>query len=323
MKKNISRAIFFLFILVSFPESVNALKISPEEYIAKYKDIAIGEMKEHGIPASITLAQGGLESNWGNSELAVKANNHFGIKCHSGWDGATYRIDAERKKECFRKYPTAKASYQDHSKFIAYRERYAFLFKYATTDYRNWAKGLLSAGYATNPKYASLLISLIEKYHLDQFDRPSGHKKDKKTGTAAAANIAKTTNTTAVPTATMVAGTVGINNKIKYVVAGPSDSYASLAKKFNLYKSDLKRYNDAPKQQDRPEPGTKVYLAPKKTKASRKNKTHITVKGDSYYSISQQYGVRLPYIRKYNLASPSDEPVPGDTVYLRNKKKKK
>ena len=150
-----------------------------EAYIEKYKAIAIKKMKQHGIPASITLAQGILESGAGKSKLTIKAKNHFGIKCHNEWTGRTYKMDDDKKKECFRKYKTAEQSFEDHSRFLTSRDRYAFLFEYDVTDYKKWAIGLKKAGYATNPQYAKLLIKVIEENHLDRFDRMKRIKQTK------------------------------------------------------------------------------------------------------------------------------------------------
>ncbi len=142
-----------------------------EAYIKKYRKIAIKEMRRYGVPASITLAQGILESGSGNSRLAKKGRNHFGIKCTSDWHGRTIREDDDKKDECFRKYRKAKHSYRDHSEFIATKKRYEFLFELDKRDYKAWAAGLKKAGYATNPNYPSLLINLIEKYDLEKYDK--------------------------------------------------------------------------------------------------------------------------------------------------------
>ena len=148
-----------------------------ELYIKKYKDIAISEMNNYGIPASITLAQGILESGNGESRLAVDANNHFGIKCHNNWNGETIIEDDDEKGECFRKYSNVGDSFRDHSLFLKDRSRYEFLFEYKISNYKKWAKGLKKAGYATNPKYASLLIDIIKKYNLSQYDNLSSERK--------------------------------------------------------------------------------------------------------------------------------------------------
>ena len=160
-----------LLLTLLFPLSLFAQRITPEEYIQTYKDIAMREMKTHKIPASITLAQGLLESGAGNSALAREAKNHFGIKCHKGWEGDTYIMDDDAKDECFRKYRNAEESFKDHSEFLCGRSRYAALFDLEITDYRGWAKGLKAAGYATNPKYAQLLIDRIELYDLTKYDK--------------------------------------------------------------------------------------------------------------------------------------------------------
>ncbi|MBR6227947.1 MAG: glucosaminidase domain-containing protein [Bacteroidales bacterium] len=163
------KKVLLLFALL--PLSLFAQRITPEEYIQTYKDIAIREMKTHKIPASITLAQGLLESGAGNSALAREAKNHFGIKCHKGWEGDTYYMDDDEKNECFRKYKNPEESFKDHSEFLCGRSRYAALFDLDITDYEGWAKGLKAAGYATNPKYAQLLIDRINLYELTQYDQ--------------------------------------------------------------------------------------------------------------------------------------------------------
>lgn len=142
-----------------------------EAYIKKYRKVAIKEMRRYGIPASITLAQGILESGSGKGRLAKKGKNHFGIKCTSDWHGKTIRENDDKKDECFRKYRKVKHSYRDHSVFIATKKRYAFLLEYDKRDYKSWAQGLKKAGYATNPNYPTLLINLIEKYNLDKYDK--------------------------------------------------------------------------------------------------------------------------------------------------------
>ena len=160
-----------LLFLAFLPLSLMAQRITPEEYIQTYKDIAIHEMQTHKIPASITLAQGLLESGAGNSALAREANNHFGIKCQQGWQGDTYYMDDDEKDECFRKYVDVEDSFRDHSLFLCTRGRYSALFDLDITDYQGWARGLKAAGYATNPKYAQLLIDRIELYELTQYDQ--------------------------------------------------------------------------------------------------------------------------------------------------------
>ena len=162
-------SLFLVFILKGQNKTTN--------YINKYKSLAISEMNEFGIPASITLAQGILESGNGESRLAVEANNHFGIKCHTNWDGETIFADDDEKNECFRKYSTVEESFRDHSLFLSTRDRYQFLFNYKKTNYRKWARGLKEAGYATNPKYASSLIKIIKNNNLYKYDISTADEK--------------------------------------------------------------------------------------------------------------------------------------------------
>ena len=161
--------------LYPLPEDTGKFKrftiSSVDEYIATFSEIAQNEMKAYGIPASITLAQGLLESGLGKGELAVKTNNHFGIKCHTGWQGDYDFHDDDEKGECFRKYNHPMYSYRDHSEFLSSRARYAFLFDYRANDYKKWAKGLRQAGYATDKRYPQKLIHLIEKHQLHKFDK--------------------------------------------------------------------------------------------------------------------------------------------------------
>ena len=167
---------FFIFCILLFFQLKSQNK--SELYIDKYKSIAIAEMNEFGIPASITLAQGILESGNGESRLAVEGNNHFGIKCHNSWDGETIIEDDDERGECFRKYSDVMDSYRDHSLFLKDRSRYDFLFEYKITDYKKWARGLKKAGYATNPNYADLLIDIIKKYDLSQYDKSNINERN-------------------------------------------------------------------------------------------------------------------------------------------------
>ena len=164
--KRVCLSVIFIFIIVS-----SNAQDKTEKYIEKYSKVAVEEMKKYNIPASITLAQGILESGNGESRLAKEGNNHFGIKCHSNWNGKTIIEDDDEKGECFRKYDNAEDSYRDHSLFLTERGRYSFLFELNKKNYKAWAKGLKKAGYATNPKYPDLLIDLIERYDLSRFDK--------------------------------------------------------------------------------------------------------------------------------------------------------
>ena len=174
LKKHIILTLFALICINGFAQNLTRL-----QYINKYKDEAIRQMHKHKIPASITLAQACLESNDGNSTLARKANNHFGIKCHNGWKGKGFKHDDDQKGECFRRYNNAEDSFVDHSYFLISGSRYNSLFDLKITDYKAWAHGLKAAGYATNPKYAQLLIDIIEEYKLYRYDTQDAYKESR------------------------------------------------------------------------------------------------------------------------------------------------
>ena len=194
-----------------------------EEYIKKYRDLAVEEMKRYHIPASITLAQGLLESGAGQSELARKSNNHFGIKCGGDWRGKTVRHDDDARGECFRAYKHPKESYEDHSKFLVNRPRYASLFKLQITDYKGWARGLKKAGYATNPRYADQLIGIIELYDLHKYDTKGGLKWMKENPNPHQPYIA---------------------NDLLYIVVRSGDSWKSISKEFDISQKKLRKYKD-------------------------------------------------------------------------------
>ena len=264
------------------------------EYINQYKDIAIEQMHKYHIPASITLAQGLLESGAGKSELARKSNNHFGIKCHS-WDGKRTYHDDDKKGECFRVYKSPRDSYEDHSIFLATGSRYAFLFKYSETDYVAWARGLKRAGYATSPTYADKLIEIIERYDLDKFDRAQKGNK----------------------APTLAPHTPYIANDIVYIVARQGDTMLSIAEEFGIAKRKLIAYNDLYKGYV-PVKGDIIYLGRKHRKAQKPNKEHVVGDGESMYMISQKYAVRLNRLYKMNKATPDTySPMIGDVVKLR------
>lgn len=262
-------------------------------YINQYKDIAIEQMNKYHIPASITLAQGLLESGAGKSELALKSNNHFGIKCHD-WSGRRTFHDDDAKGECFRVYKHVRDSYEDHSIFLATGSRYAFLFKFAQTDYVNWARGLKRAGYATSPTYADKLIEIIERYDLDRFDRPQSNKS-RYLG----------------PHKPYIA------NDIVYVVARQGDTMLSIAEEFGISKRKLIQYNDRYRGYV-PVKGDIIYLGRKHRKAQKPHVQHLVADGESMYMISQKYGVRLDRLYKMNQATPDTyAPMVGDVVRLR------
>lgn len=267
-----------------------------EDYIHKYRSVAVDEMKHYRIPASITLAQGLLESGAGKSELARKSNNHFGIKCGGSWDGRTVRHDDDARNECFRAYKHPKESYRDHSKFLRAGARYAFLFRLKITDYKGWARGLKKAGYATDPQYANRLINIIELYDLDKYDRKGGLEWAEEFPNPHQPYLA---------------------NELLYVVARRGDTFKSLGKEFDISQRKLRKYNELPKDYVF-RGGEIVYLEQKRRRATKDHITYVVRSGDSMYSIAQKFGVRLERLYKMNNMDP-DAPAPkvGDILRLR------
>ena len=265
-----------------------------EEYIKKYRDIAVDEMKKYHIPASITLAQGLLESGAGQSTLARKSNNHFGIKCGSDWRGKTVRHDDDERNECFRAYKHPKQSYEDHSKFLVSRPRYASLFKLKITDYKGWARGLKKAGYATNPRYAEQLIGIIELYDLDKYDKKGGLKWMKENPNPHQPYIA---------------------NGLVYIVVRSGDTWKSISKEFDISRKKLRKYNDLYKGYEL-QVGDILYLEKKNRRADKEHIVHVLRAGESMYSISQKYGIRLKRLYKLNKMT-EDESTPEVGTILR------
>ena len=277
-----------------------------QAYIDKYKDIAIEEMAEYRIPASITLAQGLLESGAGTSYLSRCGNNHFGIKSH-GWSGRTILHDDDKRQESFRAYDSVRESYQDHSRFLANRERYQRLFSLKITDYVGWANGLKACGYATNPNYAKRLISIIETYKLYEYDRmrPS-HKKEE---------VRETKVETVNKRTVYKVHEIKAYNQNYYVYARRGDSFQSISKEVGVSASNLAKYNERDTRDELRE-GDVVYLRKKQKKADRrfKNHVHVVKQGESMYSIAQTYGIRLSSLYKINHLSPDYQIRLGDQL---------
>ncbi len=290
--------LFFLFWFAGHSIAFSQHKrMTTEEYIKKYKDIAIKKMKQYKIPASITLAQGILESGSGNSKLARRANNHFGIKCHKDWHGKKFYMDDDEKHECFRKYKKAEDSYRDHSLFLTKRGRYSFLFKYDITDYKKWAYGLKKAGYATNPNYPKLLIHLIEKYDLYKYDGKSKHHKKSKKDYV----VGPTPNKYHFKEkgVNKHGRMIYVNNRTKLIFAQKGDTYKKLSREFDLYPYQIFKYNDVSRKHIL-HIGEIVYVKKKRKKADKKYKTHRVKQGESIWSISQLYGIREKKLRELN-----------------------
>ena len=269
-----------------------------QDYIDEWSPVAIEEMNNYGIPASITLAQGLLESGAGSSELARKGNNHFGIKCHNGWTGPTVYFDDDQRNDCFRKYRNARESFEDHSKFLAGGQRYRSLFSLKVTDYKGWAHGLKKAGYATNPRYADHLIELIEVYKLYSYDSGK-HPRP----------------TTQHPTS--ITQYYTFNDRL-YVLARRGDTFRTLAEETGISRRKLARYNERDKDDALVE-GEIIWLEKKARKAPKeyKNRPHVVQAGESMYSIAQYYGIRLKRLYKMNDLTPDYVPRVGDRLRVR------
>ena len=283
-------------------------RITRSEYIEKYKEEAIFSMNKYGIPASIKLAQAMLESDNGNSTLAKKANNHFGIKCHKGWTGPSVTMDDDEKNECFRKYRTELDSYNDHSEFLKGRDRYAFLFELDRTDYKAWAHGLKKAGYATNPKYPQLLIKIIEDNNLHELDKPGGKLFAAKPKT-------KNRNYSGEVSIDNADQIMKINN-VKYIVAKGGDTYKSIAERNEMMPWQILKYNDLEKFSKISE-GQIIYLQPKRSKGTKDY--HVVQAGERMEDISQLYAIKLKKLYKKNNMKPGTQPVPGQKLSLKKR----
>lgn len=355
--------------------------ITPQvRYVEKYAALAIDEMYRSGVPASITLAQGLLESRYGLSELATKGNNHFGIKCHNNWQGGKVYHDDDAKGECFRKYDSPEESFRDHSDFLRYRDRYKFLFDLEVNDYKGWAHGLKKAGYATDPAYPAKLIKLIEDYKLYKFDvAPSDYgnyeaddveeyvvkekpaskkadahektaakkedkhaekKKDNKKDKKARSQKVETPAPRVIPESPTKAEAVKVLEKtpdgefsfslsrqmyslngVPFVYAASGDTYASLAKTFDLFPKEILKFNDLSLTTDmniRLQPGTLVYVQAKKKMAAKGIEKHVIEADDTLRGIAQRYGVKLESIYKMNAFDSSYVPREGDIIKLRD-----
>ena len=271
-----------------------------QDYFDKYKDVAVEQMLKYRIPASITLAQGVLESGAGRSELAVKANNHFGIKCN-GWTGRKSYHDDDARNECFRAYDNAYESYQDHSVFLTTSKRYSSLFQLKLTDYKGWAKGLKACGYATSPTYATKLIEIIQLYKLDRYDTAKDYDKF------------QTQQVKAGDTRRIYAF-----NKNYYLLARKGDTFRTISSEVGISYRKLAKYNERDKK-DVLEEGEIVWLKKKQNKAPKdyKGRLHYVKSGESMYSISQRYGIKLKKLYKLNDLPPYYQIRVGDALRLR------
>ena len=275
-----------------------------QQYFNQYCDLAIEQMMKYKIPASITLAQGVFESGAGKSELAVRGNNHFGIKCN-GWTGRRTYHDDDERNECFRAYDNVYESYEDHSKFLVGSQRYKRLFDLKVTDYKGWAHGLKACGYATNPRYATKLIEIIQLYKLYEYDKAKGYDKfmyERSKDHAVSATMHP----------------IKEFNKNYYVVARRGDTFRSIADEVDLPYRALAHYNERDKN-DTLEEGEIVWLKKKRSKAPKdyKGRLHYVKAGESMYSIAQKYGIRLEKLYRMNDLAPDYQIKVGEGLRLR------
>lgn len=297
------RHIFTLFLLIAALGSASAqLKKNKAytDYFNQWAEVAMQQMIQYRIPASITLAQGVLESGAGKSELALRANNHFGIKCN-GWTGRRSYHDDDERGECFRAYDNAYQSYVDHSVFLSTSQRYRRLFDLKRTDYKGWAKGLKACGYATSPTYAIKLIEIIETYQLHQYD--TGKEFTKREDVLMQQGDVRHIYTF---------------NKNYYIRARRGDTFRRIADDMDISYRKLARYNERNKN-DMLAEGEIIWLQKKAKKAPKafKNKPHRVEPGESMYTISQRYGIRVKYLYKMNDLGPDYVIRPGDLLRVR------
>lgn len=291
-----------------------------KEYIKKYSGIAVEEMKRSGVPASITLAQGLLESGAGQSRLATKANNHFGIKCHKNWKGKTIYHDDDAKGECFRAYNKPEESFRDHSDFLRYNDRYKFLFDLDPTDYKGWCHGLKKAGYATDPKYAYKLIDVLEKYELYQYDnvKPGVTAPDvlEKPVEVKPVELMKTGRFREEFTFEVDRSVFRINGTyFVYVLAG--ETLESIAETYNLFLKEILKYNDL-KESRKLVPGEVVYIRPKSKRTVRGLDKYIVAEdGEDLRTICQRFGVRMNSVMKRNGLKEGDVLMKDQELLLR------
>ena len=327
--------IFVLVLTLLAVESAAQSRQTREEYVDKYKHIAIEHMERYGIPASITLAQGILESDSGNSNLARRSNNHFGIKCKSDWKGDRVYHDDDARNECFRKYDTVEESYEDHAEFLDQSPRYDSLFAYSSSDYRSWARGLKAAGYATASDYAQRLVRIIEEGKLYLFDADNGtelyassmHAErggvDEAFASQSSVDMPETLEARVdpdnyrVPERTYNGYSVYANNGVHYVVARNGDSFARIAQTFALTERTLRKYNEIdPNSVADPIEGELIYIEQKQARWLGESKSHRVEAGETLTSVAQEYGIREKQLARINHLKGGETLVEGQMLRL-------
>lgn len=305
--------LFTLTFLLYF--SVSA-QFSRKDYIQRYQLLAIEEMNRSGIPASIKMAQACLESGNGNSELSLKSNNHFGIKCKTTWRGKKVYYDDDEKDECFRKYRTVEDSYKDHTDFLMNNPRYAFLFDLDPDDYKNWAKGLKKAGYATAPNYHNVIIKIIEDYQLYRLD----HKMNINEMVAFEGRKLNPNVSNSMTINPFQSHKIKRFNGLKAVVARKGDTFEVIAQELDMKDWELYKFNDH-QQGYVPQPGEIIYIQRKRRRAAKKHPTHVVQAGETMHYISQMYGIRLRPLYRRNRMEWGEQPAVSEVINLRKRRR--
>lgn len=306
-------------------------RLTREQYILKYREIALEHMDVYGIPASIKLAQALLESDNGNGRLAREANNHFGIKCKSDWKGETITHDDDAAAECFRKYPSVEESFKDHSEFLDKSARYQDLFKLDPKDYKGWAEGLKKAGYATNPNYAPILIKIIEDNNLHNLDlgikemppvmdiaipeREEPQKVEVKVEIAKPKEVVDIDNYTVSIQGQNGRHTVYRNNGSQFITIAAGDTFNAIASEFGLSVKQLVTFNDLPND-NLPAEGEMLYIKQKSKRSENGKLIHIAKDGETMHSISQMYGIRMNNLCNINRRPKDSELKSGQQIRL-------
>jgi len=347
----------FIFCLSLFGTKAQTRLKPYDDYINEYAGIAIAQQKLHAIPASITLAQGMLESGAGKSEMARQSNNHFGIKCHNSWKGETVSFFDDGMNSCFRKYDQVEDSYEDHSQFLVQGKRYAFLFQLDVTDYKGWAYGLQKAGYATDRSYGDKLIRIIETYDLNAYAKGKAAKQNKENETDKVEKKSRNTkkaerdakraerkqraeaersgklNNDALKNARdynamnkkrtenvinpLASHDIDYVGTTPYIVAQYGDSFAGIAEEFGISVGKIRSNNDFPTNYTLT-PGEFIYLDKKSSWWEGEYPIHRVVKGDTMFGIAQKYGLQLKALYKLNNMNIGDPIKPGQKIKLRN-----
>ncbi|WP_298031821.1 glucosaminidase domain-containing protein [uncultured Alistipes sp.] len=334
---NISKkAILLAGILLTAATGVTGqVRLTREEYIDRYKSIAVAHMERYGIPASITMAQGILESDCGNSWLSVQSNNHFGIKCKRNWTGGKVYYDDDAKGECFRSYPSVEASYHDHAEFLDSQPRYDSLFAYSSSDYKSWARGLKAAGYATAPDYAQRLVRIIEENQLFLLDQPDGERlyasrsgrriTDPEGWFADQSSVDRVATSSSAVDPDNYRVTINAHNGynvyetngVHYVMAKEGDTFENIGQKFRLSPRNLRKFNDLKGKTAQPMTGEVIYIERKKKRWDGNAHTHICREGETAYAVGQSYAIRTRSVEKLNRLKPGSVLEKGRQIRIK------